>query len=115
MNKIFQICFSTKCKHLVFQAVTEQFEPPFTFASFTLIYWFYSFITWYKCFYTGHYIPQLADVLLDHNAHSTGFKFNIKGVAVRKLALHYLPMFFDKKQKNEKTMKPNICVLRFSS
>uniref|UniRef100_A0A2P2KDC4 Carboxypeptidase n=1 Tax=Rhizophora mucronata TaxID=61149 RepID=A0A2P2KDC4_RHIMU len=34
--------------------------------------------------YAGHYIPQLAEVLLDHNVHSTGFKFNIKGVAVRK-------------------------------
>ncbi|KAI4337918.1 hypothetical protein L6164_016281 [Bauhinia variegata] len=32
--------------------------------------------------YAGHYIPQLADVLLDHNARSTGFKFNIKGVAI---------------------------------
>ncbi|KAK8580194.1 hypothetical protein V6N12_070478 [Hibiscus sabdariffa] len=32
--------------------------------------------------YAGHYIPQLADVLLDHNAHSSGFKFNIKGVAI---------------------------------
>lgn len=32
--------------------------------------------------YAGHYIPQLANVLLDHNAHSTGFKFNIKGVAI---------------------------------
>ncbi|KAF9599675.1 hypothetical protein IFM89_001621 [Coptis chinensis] len=32
--------------------------------------------------YAGHYIPQLADQLLDHNAHSTGFKFNIKGVAI---------------------------------
>ncbi|GAV58828.1 Peptidase_S10 domain-containing protein [Cephalotus follicularis] len=32
--------------------------------------------------YAGHYIPQLADVLLDHNAQSTGFKFNIKGVAI---------------------------------
>lgn len=32
--------------------------------------------------YAGHYIPQLADVLLDHNAHSKGFKFNIKGVAI---------------------------------
>ncbi|KVH87416.1 Peptidase S10, serine carboxypeptidase [Cynara cardunculus var. scolymus] len=29
----------------------------------------------------GHYIPQLAIALLDHNAHSTDFKFNIKGVA----------------------------------
>ncbi|XP_065848068.1 serine carboxypeptidase-like 42 [Euphorbia lathyris] len=32
--------------------------------------------------YAGHYIPQLAEVLLDHNARSTGFKFNIKGVAI---------------------------------
>ncbi|XP_057987120.1 serine carboxypeptidase-like 42 isoform X2 [Hevea brasiliensis] len=32
--------------------------------------------------YAGHYIPQLADALLDHNARSTGFKFNIKGVAI---------------------------------
>ncbi|XP_058089738.1 serine carboxypeptidase-like 42 [Magnolia sinica] len=32
--------------------------------------------------YAGHYIPQLAIVLLNHNKHSTGFKFNIKGVAI---------------------------------
>lgn len=32
--------------------------------------------------YAGHYIPQLANQLLDHNANSTGFKFNIKGVAI---------------------------------
>jgi serine carboxypeptidase-like clade 2 len=32
--------------------------------------------------FEGHYIPQLAIALLDHNAHSTGFKFNIKGVAI---------------------------------
>ncbi|XP_061355470.1 serine carboxypeptidase-like 42 isoform X3 [Gastrolobium bilobum] len=32
--------------------------------------------------YAGHYIPQLTNALLDHNAHSTGFKFNIKGVAI---------------------------------
>ncbi|RDX62957.1 Serine carboxypeptidase-like 42, partial [Mucuna pruriens] len=32
--------------------------------------------------YAGHYIPQLTNVLLDHNARSTGFKFNIKGVAI---------------------------------
>ncbi|THU51342.1 hypothetical protein C4D60_Mb06t30020 [Musa balbisiana] len=32
--------------------------------------------------YAGHYIPQLANVLLDHNQHSTGFKFKIKGVAI---------------------------------
>lgn len=32
--------------------------------------------------YAGHYIPQLAVALLDHNAHSTGFKFNLKGIAI---------------------------------
>ncbi|KAK7255756.1 hypothetical protein RIF29_29175 [Crotalaria pallida] len=32
--------------------------------------------------YAGHYIPQLTNALLDHNACSTGFKFNIKGVAI---------------------------------
>ncbi|RZB69222.1 serine carboxypeptidase-like 42 isoform X1 [Glycine soja] len=32
--------------------------------------------------YAGHYIPQLTNVLLDHNARSTGSKFNIKGVAI---------------------------------
>ncbi|XP_010930631.1 serine carboxypeptidase-like 42 isoform X2 [Elaeis guineensis] len=32
--------------------------------------------------YAGHYIPQLANVLLNHNKHSTGFKFKIKGVAI---------------------------------
>ncbi|ERN19941.1 serine carboxypeptidase-like 42 [Amborella trichopoda] len=32
--------------------------------------------------YAGHYIPQLADALLDHNSHSTKFKFNIKGIAI---------------------------------
>ncbi|CAL5384547.1 unnamed protein product [Camellia sinensis] len=32
--------------------------------------------------YAGHYIPQLTIALLDHNAHSSGFKFNIKGVAI---------------------------------
>ncbi|XP_059630560.1 serine carboxypeptidase-like 42 [Cornus florida] len=32
--------------------------------------------------YAGHYIPQLAVALLDHNAHSTGYKFNIKGIAI---------------------------------
>ncbi|KAJ4838052.1 Serine carboxypeptidase-like 42, partial [Turnera subulata] len=31
--------------------------------------------------YAGHYIPQLANVLLDHNINSD-FKFNIKGVAI---------------------------------
>ncbi|KAJ0086314.1 hypothetical protein Patl1_08141 [Pistacia atlantica] len=54
------------------------------------------FLNWYKKFpeyksrelfltgesYAGHYIPQLADVLLDYNARSTGFMFNIKGVAI---------------------------------
>ncbi|GKU90586.1 hypothetical protein SLEP1_g4567 [Rubroshorea leprosula] len=32
--------------------------------------------------YAGHYVPQLADLLLDHNARSTRFKFNIKGIAI---------------------------------
>ncbi|CAI9786592.1 unnamed protein product [Fraxinus pennsylvanica] len=32
--------------------------------------------------YAGHYIPQLAVALLDHNEHSKEFKFNIKGVAI---------------------------------
>ncbi|PIA41804.1 hypothetical protein AQUCO_02200319v1 [Aquilegia coerulea] len=32
--------------------------------------------------YAGHYIPQLANVLLDHNIHSSGLKFKIKGVAI---------------------------------
>ncbi|TKY56026.1 Serine carboxypeptidase 42 [Spatholobus suberectus] len=32
--------------------------------------------------YAGHYIPQLTSALLDHNARSTGFRFNIKGVAI---------------------------------
>ncbi|XAR62438.1 Carboxypeptidase D [Bertholletia excelsa] len=32
--------------------------------------------------YAGHYIPQLAVVLLDHNTHSSELKFNIKGVAI---------------------------------
>ncbi|MCD9640412.1 Serine carboxypeptidase-like 42 [Datura stramonium] len=33
----------------------------------------------------GHYIPQLAVALLDHNEHSQEYKFNIKGVAIGKL------------------------------
>ncbi|GAB4845110.1 Serine carboxypeptidase-like 42 [Ancistrocladus abbreviatus] len=32
--------------------------------------------------YAGHYIPQLAVLLLSHNEHSKGFKFNVKGVAI---------------------------------
>ncbi|KAK1267012.1 Serine carboxypeptidase-like 42 [Acorus gramineus] len=32
--------------------------------------------------YAGHYIPQLADVLLNHNKYSKDFKFKIKGVAI---------------------------------
>ncbi|KAL0365943.1 UNVERIFIED_CONTAM: Serine carboxypeptidase-like 42, partial [Sesamum radiatum] len=32
--------------------------------------------------YAGHYIPQLAVALLDHNEHSTDLKFKIKGVAI---------------------------------
>ncbi|KAJ0723162.1 putative carboxypeptidase D [Helianthus annuus] len=55
------------------------------------------FIEWYKKFpsfvsrelfltgesYAGHYIPQLAVALLNHNEQCTDFKFNIKGLAVR--------------------------------
>ncbi|KAG6532214.1 hypothetical protein ZIOFF_006053 [Zingiber officinale] len=36
---------------------------------------------------TGHYIPQLANVLLDYNHHSSGFMFKIKGIAVRSVAI----------------------------
>ncbi|XP_010519388.1 PREDICTED: serine carboxypeptidase-like 42 [Tarenaya hassleriana] len=32
--------------------------------------------------YAGHYIPQLADVILNYNARSSGFKFNVKGIAI---------------------------------
>ncbi|KAJ3671607.1 hypothetical protein LUZ60_007686 [Juncus effusus] len=32
--------------------------------------------------YAGHYIPQLADVLLSHNMKSKDFKFNIKGIGI---------------------------------
>ncbi|GAB4844703.1 hypothetical protein Ancab_038105 [Ancistrocladus abbreviatus] len=32
--------------------------------------------------YAGHYIPQLAVLLLSHSEHSKGFKFNVKGVAI---------------------------------
>lgn len=33
--------------------------------------------------YAGHYIPQLADVILEYNARrSNRFKFNLKGIAV---------------------------------
>ncbi|KAL5992981.1 Serine carboxypeptidase-like 42 [Asimina triloba] len=32
--------------------------------------------------YAGHYIPQLADLLLQHNNNSTDFKFNLRGVAI---------------------------------
>lgn len=32
--------------------------------------------------YAGHYIPQLADAILTYNLHSSGFKFNVKGVAI---------------------------------
>ncbi|WJX83782.1 Serine carboxypeptidase-like 42 [Trifolium repens] len=32
--------------------------------------------------YAGHYIPQLANAILDYNAHSTNFKFNIQGLAI---------------------------------
>ncbi|EFH41812.1 hypothetical protein ARALYDRAFT_494807 [Arabidopsis lyrata subsp. lyrata] len=32
--------------------------------------------------YAGHYIPQLADAILSYNSRSSGFKFNIKGIAI---------------------------------
>ncbi|KAL1225066.1 Serine carboxypeptidase-like 42 [Cardamine amara subsp. amara] len=32
--------------------------------------------------YAGHYIPQLADAILGYNSRSSGFKFNIKGIAI---------------------------------
>ncbi|KAG0468544.1 hypothetical protein HPP92_017872 [Vanilla planifolia] len=32
--------------------------------------------------YAGHYIPQLAILLINHNMHSMSFKFNVKGVAI---------------------------------
>ncbi|VYS52271.1 unnamed protein product [Arabidopsis thaliana] len=32
--------------------------------------------------YAGHYIPQLADVILSYNSRSSGFKFNVKGIAI---------------------------------
>ncbi|KAH9308192.1 hypothetical protein KI387_036103 [Taxus chinensis] len=32
--------------------------------------------------YAGHYIPQLADRLLDHNKMAGGFQFHIKGIAI---------------------------------
>ncbi|OVA01521.1 Peptidase S10 [Macleaya cordata] len=38
--------------------------------------------------YAGHYIPQLANVLLDHNKYSTDFKFKIKGLAIGNPLLH---------------------------
>ncbi|WJX40350.1 Serine carboxypeptidase-like 42 [Trifolium repens] len=54
------------------------------------------FLKWYEKFpsyrsrklfltgesYAGHYIPQLANAILDYNAHSTNFKFNLKGLAI---------------------------------
>ncbi|EOA12515.1 hypothetical protein CARUB_v10026338mg [Capsella rubella] len=32
--------------------------------------------------YAGHYIPQLADAILSYNSRSSGFRFNIKGIAI---------------------------------
>ncbi|KAL1189527.1 Serine carboxypeptidase-like 42 [Cardamine amara subsp. amara] len=32
--------------------------------------------------YAGHYIPQLADAILSYNSHSSGFKLNVKGIAI---------------------------------
>ncbi|WZZ09608.1 hypothetical protein YC2023_095529 [Brassica napus] len=31
---------------------------------------------------TGHYIPQLADAILSYNRQSSGFKINVKGIAI---------------------------------
>ncbi|KAE9587233.1 putative carboxypeptidase D [Lupinus albus] len=59
------------------------------------------FLKWYEKFpsyrsrelfltgesYAGHYIPQLANAILDYNAHSTDFKFNIKGIAATKISV----------------------------
>ena len=42
----------------------------------------------------GHYIPQLATVLLKHNKYSTDFKFKIKAVAVRILLLSAMQLIF---------------------
>ncbi|KAL5075584.1 hypothetical protein RYX36_014568 [Vicia faba] len=39
--------------------------------------------------YAGHYIPQLANVIIDYNNDSTGFKFNIKGVAIGNPLLNF--------------------------
>lgn len=36
---------------------------------------------------TGHYIPQLANVLLNYNKHSTDFKFKLKGIAVSQFTI----------------------------
>ncbi|CAH2061302.1 unnamed protein product [Thlaspi arvense] len=32
--------------------------------------------------YAGHYIPQLADAIHSYNIRSSGFKFNVKGIAI---------------------------------
>lgn len=42
--------------------------------------------------YAGHYVPQLADIILQYNKRrSNGFKFNLKGIAVsNKNPLPYL-------------------------
>lgn len=42
----------------------------------------------------GHYIPQLADAILSYNSHSSGFKFNVKGIAVSKKKLLLLLLDF---------------------
>lgn len=51
----------------------------FTLISFSSLFSLISAL--FSC--VGHYIPQLAIALLDHNERSNGFKFNLKGVAVR--------------------------------
>lgn len=39
--------------------------------------------------YAGHYIPQLADLILKYNAEGYEFKFNLKGIAIGNPLLNY--------------------------
>lgn len=39
---------------------------------------------------TGHYVPELAQQILNYNEKSTGFKINLKGFAVRWLPTSFL-------------------------
>jgi hypothetical protein len=64
----------------------------------------------------GHYIPQLTDLLLTHNDKSTGFRFNIKGVAVSAHAVYHrlleLHFFF---YESNSIITLNRSEIRFSS